>query len=109
MSALVLALLAAGAAACVDPDTMLKVDSAAIRIDGPAALRVLDALNHTGEPTAFRGETLIIRAVPEGGVVMFSIVRDGCATGEMVTIPLAALRAVLAKAYPKQKTEWRGM
>lgn len=110
-------------APCADVYTMLERaegiaeahHGTAVMVQGPTALRLANAANYTGEVTHLRGDALVVITNPEfvdpetrkRGVVLLAFVQGGCDTGGKLSFSFGDFRAVLAKAYPKQKLEWR--
>ncbi len=52
----------------------------AIRLEGPEAAVFLDYLNHhIGDPSNYKGDTLIVGTYPDLGYVLVAFVVNGCA------------------------------
>ena len=52
----------------------------ALRLDGPDAAKFLDYLNNRiGDPTDYKGDTLIIGLYPDLGYVLIGFIINGCA------------------------------
>jgi hypothetical protein len=57
----------------------------ALRLDGPGAAIFLDYLNNRiGDPTDYRGETVIVGLYPDLGYVLVGFVVHGCADQQHV-------------------------
>ena len=111
-AALVVFMASTGARAtpCAQPWTMLEsaetraehFHGSATMVQGAIALRIADAINHTGEPTHYYGDSLIIWSEPDNNKAIFVFVKDGCGTGESAEFSIKAFAGVLAKAYPRR-------
>lgn len=68
------------------------------RLDGLSAVRAISTVNHMGQLTDFRADTVIMIATAEKTIVRMVV--DSCATNDMVNVRTRDLVAAMRAAAP---------